>query len=53
MISKPKFVKKANQFVITERSDGSDLKKSKQIQHWFNNIEEAQKKYLELFFVEK
>ena len=53
MISKPKFVKKANQFVITERNDSSDLKKSKQIQYWFSTFKEAQEKYLELFFVEK
>ncbi len=43
MISKPKFVKKANQYVVTEWNDEPNDKGHIQKQYWFKNFLEAQK----------
>jgi len=44
MRSKPKYVKLAKQFVVTERDDmiSANAKKCKQTQHWFFSFEEAE-----------
>ena len=42
MLSRPKYVKKASSFIVTERDGDANAKNSKQIQHWFPTLEEAQ-----------
>ena len=42
MFSKPKYVKKASSFVVTEREGDANSKKCKQTQHWFSSLGEAQ-----------
>jgi hypothetical protein len=51
MLSQPKWVKKANQYVVTERED--DFKNHKQIQHWFYTEEEAYEFIKNLILSEK
>lgn len=41
MLSQPKYVRKASQFVVTERDGDHNLKGCKQKQIWFPNLEEA------------
>ena len=41
MLSKPKYVKKASRFVVTERKDDANAKNSSQAQHWFETLEEC------------
>ena len=42
MLSKPKYVKKASRFVVTERKEDANTKNSSQTQRWFTTLEEAQ-----------
>jgi hypothetical protein len=42
MFSKPKYVKDARSYVVTERTGDHSAKKNKQKQFWFDSLSEAE-----------